>query len=376
MKIAILGTRGIPARYGGFETFAEQLSKRLADRGHQVTVYCRRPFTKPDDVEDPRIRRVILPTISSKFVDTVFHTFLSVIHVSFSDAEVVLICNVANSPLAWIPRVFGKPVVFNIDGLDRKRKKWNFLGRFYLLLSEMIAVVTPTRLVTDAYVIQDYYWRRYRKRSTMIAYGAEVPEGCNNLDGFNLSEKQYLLYVSRLEPENNPELVIRAYRKVDTHWPLVVVGGNPYNSLYVKKLKALADPRVVFTGPVYGRAYWRLQNNAGLYLCASEVGGTHPGLVEAMAAGNPVLYLDTPENRETVADCGIAFGRDVDGLSRKIFVTIQDSELRASLGSRARDRAMKDYRWEEITQKYEALFQEVLGHRVAQAVSSSASVSK
>ena len=105
MKISILGTRGIPARYGGFETLAEQLSARLAARGHEVTVYCRRPFTTPQDVLPPGVRRVILPTISRKHFDTPFHTFLSVVHVSFTDADVVLICNVANGPLAWIPRL-------------------------------------------------------------------------------------------------------------------------------------------------------------------------------------------------------------------------------------------------------------------------------
>lgn len=363
MKIAILGTRGIPARYGGFETFAEQLAKRLADCNHKVTVYCRRSFTTAGDSVDPRIRRVILPTISSKYFDTPFHTFLSVMHVVFSDVDLVLLCNVANSPLAWIPRVFGKPTVLNIDGLDRKRRKWNFLARFFLLLCEMIAVVTPTRLVTDALVIQEYYWRRYRKRSTMIAYGADVPEGCEDLVGFSLPEKRYILYVSRLEPENNPELVIRAYREVKTDWPLVVVGGNPYDGFYMEHLKSIADSRVLFTGPVYGKEYWRLQNNAGLYVCASEVGGTHPGLVEAMAAHNPILYLDAPENRETVGECGIAFRADARDLAAKTLAAIQDPELRSALGQRARDRAQTIYGWEEVTQKYENLFYETLGQK-------------
>ncbi len=137
MKIAILGTRGIPARYGGFETFAEHLSARLAARGHQITVYCRRPFTTAHDVIAPGVRRVILPTISRKHFDTAFHTLLSVIHVSFTSADVVLICNVANGPIAWIPRLFGKPTVLNVDGLDRKRKKWSLLGRSVLHFCEI-----------------------------------------------------------------------------------------------------------------------------------------------------------------------------------------------------------------------------------------------
>src|SRR5258708_6107543 len=149
MNIAIVGTRGIPARYGGFETLADQLSKRLVERGHTVTVYCRKSFTSPDDIFDRRIRRVILPSVPSMHFDTLFHTFLSIIHVLFGDAEVVLICNVANSPFAWMPRVAGNPTALNVDGLDRKRRKLNFLGHRFLHFSEFLSPPTPTRARPD-----------------------------------------------------------------------------------------------------------------------------------------------------------------------------------------------------------------------------------
>src|SRR5438445_10225356 len=204
MKIAIRGIRGIPARYGGFETLADQLSARLVERGHAVTVYCRKPFTTTVDVFDRRIRRIVLPTLSSKYFDTLFHTLVSVLHVIFTEAEVILICNVANSPFAWIPRLAGKPVALNVDGLDRKRRKWNFLGQWFLHLCEVMAAVTPTRLVTDACAIQAYYRKRYHKRSHMIAYGAEPPSGEGDVSRFGVQSRRYLLYVARLEPENNP----------------------------------------------------------------------------------------------------------------------------------------------------------------------------
>src|ERR1700674_2046894 len=170
MNIVIVGTRGIPARYGGVETLADQLSKRLVERGHAVTVYCRKPFTSPDDVFDQRIRRVILPSLSSMHFDTLLHSFLSTVHVLFGDAEVVLICNVANSPLAWMPRLVGKPTALNVDGLDRKRRKGIFLGQWFLHLCELLSTYSPTRLVTDAGTIRDYFWNRYHKTSEMIAY--------------------------------------------------------------------------------------------------------------------------------------------------------------------------------------------------------------
>jgi len=361
MKIAILGTRGIPARYGGFETFAEQLANRLVARGEKVTVYCRKPFTRPDDEVDPRIRRVILPTVSNKFLDTAFHTLLSVFHVLFTDADVVLLCNVANSPLAWIPRLAGKPTVLNVDGLDRKRRKWNFVARSFLHFCEFLSAITPTRIVTDAQLIQDYYWRSYRARSAMIAYGAEVPPDCEHLQGFDLPEMKYILYVSRLEPENNPELLLRAYQAVDTDWPLVIVGGNPYDSAFVERLKSLADRRVIFLGGIYGKQYWQLLRNAGLYIFACEVGGVHPALIEAMAARNAVLYLDTPENRETAGDAGMPFQHDVEDLAARMTALLRDARLREGLARGARERAEATYGWDETAHKYQVLFAELAG---------------
>jgi glycosyltransferase involved in cell wall biosynthesis len=364
MKIAILGTRGIPARYGGFETLAEQLSARLAALGHEVTVYCRRPFTKPDDVVAPGVRRVILPTISSKHFDTAFHTLLSLIHVCFTEADVVFICNVANGPLAWIPRIVGKPTALNVDGLDRKRKKWNLIGRSSLYLCELFSAFTPTRVVTDSRIMEEYYWRHYRRRSTFIAYGAEVPandgESMPATRPPDLPAKRFILYVSRLEPENNPELLLEAYRRVQTDWPLVIVGGNAYGAAYVEHLKSLADRRVIFLGSVYGNGYWQLLRDAGLYVFACEVGGVHPALIEAMAAQMPVLYLDTPENRETAGDGGMPFRADSADLASGISRLLADAKLRKELGRKARERASCVFGWEETTQKYEFLFSELI----------------
>ncbi|PYY11239.1 MAG: glycosyl transferase family 1 [Acidobacteria bacterium] len=360
MRIAILGIRGIPARYGGFETLADQLSRRLVERGHAVTVYCRRPFTTTEDVFDRRIHRVVLPTVSSKYFDTLSHTLLSVLNVIFTDAEVILICNVANSPFAWIPRLAGKPVALNVDGLDRKRRKWNFLGQCFLHFCEILSAYTPTRVVTDAREIQAYYWRRYCKRSEMIAYGAEPPGGSNHLGDCGLSSRRYILYVARLEPENNPELVIRAYRALRTDWPLVIVGGNTYEPSYVQQLKSLADRRVIFTGPIYGDRYWTLQQNAGLFVFAGEIGGIHPALVEAMAAGNAILYLDTPTNRETVVECGIPFQPEQGDLEIKLSQLIGAPKQIEDLREKARQVARETYGWDRIVDQYESLFSKML----------------
>jgi len=360
MKIAILGTRGIPARYGGFETLADELANRLAIRGHQVTVYCRRPFTRPDDQVRAGITRVILPTISRKHFDTLFHTTLSVFHVAFTNAEVVLICNVGNSPVAWVPRLAGKPVILHVDGLDRKRKKWNRFAQLFLLMCERLAIYTPTRIITDALAIRDYYQTRYGKDSTVIAYGAQVPADCVGMDGFKLPQSRYILYVSRLEPENNPELVLAAYDKLKTDWPLVIVGDSKYQPSYFERLKAKAGPAVQFLGPVYGTRYWMLQKNAGLFVSAVEVGGIHPTLVEALAAGNAIVYLDNKVNREAVGDCGVGFRPQPEALAAALQSVIEDPILRDDLKQRAFARASDVYSWDHVVDKYEQLFHDML----------------
>ena len=359
MKIAIVGTRGIPNRYGGFEQFAEKVSSAQADRGHQVTVYCRKPFTAPEDVYDQRVRRVILPSIHQKHLDTWSNGLISIAHAAFSDYDVVLLCNVANSPFAWFPRMFGMPVVLNVDGLDRQRGKWNALGQAALHVCEWLSVLTPTRVVTDAKPIQDYYWTRYRKESTLIGYGSDVPPGKQKIDGLNLQPGGYVLYVSRLEPENNPELVLAAWRTVRTDWPLVMVGDNRYSDAYLEGLRQLADGRVIFPGAIYGDGYWALQKNAGVFVFACEVGGVHPALIEAMAAENPVLYLDSPENNETAGDAAIRFNKSPDDLAEKLQGLLDDPPARQQWAARAAVRARQLYRWDEVAVQYEKLFEKV-----------------
>ena len=360
MKIAIVGTRGIPNRYGGFEQFAEKISSTLVDCGHEVTVYCRKPFTEPDDVYDRRVQRVILPTIHQKHLDTWSSGLLANLHVAFSKQDVVLLCNVANSPFAWMPRVMGKPVALNVDGLDRRRGKWNALGQAVLHLCEWISTFTPTRVVTDAESIHDYYLVRYRKDSTVIGYGSDVPAGELPLEGFDLQSGRYVLYVSRLEPENNPELVLEAWRRVKTDWPLVMVGDNRYDDEYSARLKRLAGDRVLFTGAIYGEGYWALQKHASIFIFACEVGGVHPALIEAMAAGNAVLYLGSPENDETAADAAIRYSKSPDDLAVKLQHLLDDPADRQQWAKRAADRASSLYRWDSVAAKYESLFAEML----------------
>ncbi len=250
MRIAIMGIRGVPASYSGFETFAEELGSRLAARGHSVTVYNRSTWIARRDPTYRGMRLVRLPTIRHKYFDTVAHTLLAALHAATRRTrfDAVLICNLANAPFALIPRLRGTPVALNVDGVERKRAKWNRLGKLYLLAAEWIATRTPNAVVTDAAVMERYYAERYGARSTMIPYGAPVgrdpaPE---TVRGLGLEPDRYVLYVARLEPENNAHVVIAAFAGVRTDLTLAIVGDAPYAKEYIARLKATTDPRVVF----------------------------------------------------------------------------------------------------------------------------------
>lgn len=362
MRIAILGTRGIPANYGGFETFAEKLSTRLVARGHEVTVYCRSHYVSPDKSEHEGVRLKVLPTIRHKYLDTIVHTLLSAINAALKRFDAVLICNAANSPLIPILTWTGTPVAVNVDGLERKRKKWNRLGQLYYRIGERSSVWFATEVVTDAQVIQDYYLSEYGADSTMITYGAEIERRYDpkTIEQFGIKPHEYILYVSRLEPENNASMVIEAFKKVQTDLRLVIVGDAPYADAYKKRLKDLAaeDPRIVFTGFVFGEGYKALQQNAYAYVHATEVGGTHPALIEAMGFGNCVLSLATPENLEVIGAAAIPYENAQD-LAEKLQKLVNNENLVEEFRNKAQEHVQKNYSWDSITDKYERLFAEL-----------------
>jgi glycosyltransferase involved in cell wall biosynthesis len=372
MKIAIVGTRGIPANYGGFETLAEELAVRLVERGHEVVVYGRKNNIRYREPAYRGVRLVLLPTIPHKYLDTVVHTFLSVCHLLFQDTEVVLICNAANSLFSYLPRLVGKKTAVNVDGIERQRRKWNVLGQGWYQMSEWLSTFLPNAIVTDARVIRNYYRQRYGRESFFIPYGAETKrvETREALDRLGLEPEGYFLYVSRLEPENNALLVVKAFERVATEKRLVMVGDAPYARDYIAQLKATADPRILFPGAIYGTGYRELLSHAFCYIQATEVGGTHPALIEAMGCGGCVLYLDTPENREVAGGAGIVYGKSPELLAEQIEAVLRDAALRQQCRTRCVQRIEERYRWEDVTDRYEQLFSHLLknsgAHRAEQ----------
>jgi len=352
MKLAIVGTRGIPAHYGGFETFAEELSTRLVERGHEVRVYGRQ---RQEQLSYKGVELCYLPTIRHKYLDTVAHTFLSTLHLLLRRRQAVLYCNAANAIFTWMPRLAGIPVVLNVDGLERKRKKWSAVGRWWYRMSEWLSTFCPNTVVSDAARIADYYRQRYGKETVFIPYGAETGavNTTETLTKLGLEPGRYLLYVSRMEPENNALMVRRAFEEVDTECKLALVGDAPYSRDYILQVRGTNDPRVVIPGAIYGKGYRELTSHCLAYIHATEVGGTHPALIEAMGRGAITLYLSNEENEEVAGGAGIAFSNDLADRIRQV-LSMPEAE-RSRWRARAVQRVTERYGWDRVTDAYERL---------------------
>ena len=355
LRIALLGARGIPSQYGGFETFSEELSVRLVERGHQVTVYCRERY--PQDFYRG-VRLVYLPTIRHKYFDTVAHSFLSTLHLLLHRSDVALYMNAANAIFTLLPRLVAIPVALNVDGIERERKKWNLLARAWYLIGEKLATLFPSVVVADAVTIQNYYLSEYKKLTTFIPYGADAELAATTLEleRLGLEKYRYFLYVSRLEPENHALQVRQAFEKVPTDLRLALVGDAPYATGYIQEVRNTQDPRVILPGAIYGQGYKELGTWCFAYIQATEVGGTHPALIEAMGRGALVIYRNVPENAEVCGDAGLPFDDDA-GLVAAIRKTLAMSETeRHEYRSRARQRVLERYCWDAVTTQYEQLF--------------------
>jgi glycosyltransferase involved in cell wall biosynthesis len=364
LRLALLGSRGIPASYGGYETLMEELATRLAARGCAVTVYCRAHSTPPGMTRYRGVDLAVLPTIATKHLDTPIHTLLSCLAARRLPYDAALVVNSANALFVPILQAAGVPVALHVDGIEKRRAKWGAWGRTVYALSERLACLLPDALVTDAEVIRRHYLERYGAESTPIAYGVapEPPATRATLDRLGLESRRFLLYVSRFEPENNPHRVAAAYRDVPGDTPLVMVGGAPYAGRFIESFTRGADRRILFPGAIYGAGYRELLSHAFAYVHATEVGGTHPALVEAMGYGNCVVVNDTPENREVAGEAGIYFQAAAPATLAAALARLLASPAEAAArGAAAAERAARLYSWDRVTDLYAALFARLAG---------------
>ena len=364
MKIAIIGIRGIPARYGGFETCAEETAIRFA-RNHEVTVYCRKHNADEHRSDYLGVNLIVKESIQTKQLDTLSHTFLSCLDVIRDpEIEIVHLYNVANAIYIPLLKACGKKVVVSVDGLEWKRLKWGPLARIFYRISEYIGAKTADAIIADSNVVKKYYEDKFRIRPVYIPYGAHIDEDTDEsvLPKYNLKPREYLLFVGRLVPEKGVHNLIAAYNKAKPGIPLVIIGDDDNHIEYIESLKESTRENIRFLGFVYGEDYQALNKFPYAYVTASQIEGTSPALVSAMSAGNCVLANGIQENRETCGDAGIYFQENnIDDLAAKITAIIDNRKLVEEFRQKAYHHARSNFDWEAVTDKYLNLFADLLG---------------
>ncbi|MGA3286526.1 MAG: DUF1972 domain-containing protein [Bacteroidota bacterium] len=365
MKIAIIGSKGYPLVYGGYETFVSELALRLVARGHEVTIYCHRSLfiVRPSTFED--IMLVYIPGIESKTLDQVTHSFLSTLHVIFTSNEIVFYVNSVNGPFGFITKLFKKRTVINVDGLEWLRPKWKGLGAKYSYIASMLATKYFDVIVADSERMAEIYKTEFKVRSVVIAYGANLSGSYKPalIQKYDLIPEEYYLVVGRLVPDNNVSLIVQEFLSSETQKKLVIVGDVPSKDRYAQSIKQMRNPRIIFTGYVTDASLLsELYTNAYAYIHGHGYGGTNPTLLMALASGCCILALDNVFNREVLDEdeYGLYFNKDPQNLSRLIDFIDHHPAAREVYRAKSQNRIVEKYTWEKITDQYEELFESLV----------------
>lgn len=372
MKIAILGIRGIPSSYSGLETIIGELAPCLVERGHKVTVYCRRSLFKDRPPMYKGVQLRYLPSIEHKMFSTFSHSLLAMLDAVWKDYDVVFAMNVANGPFGLFAKIFRKPCILNVDGMEWLRPKWNRLAKWYFRFSAKLAKRFWDVLVTDATEMRRLYQVEFGADSVYIAYGANIEySSCPEiLKQYGLEKYGYFLIASRLVPDNNADLIVEAFVKANTDKVLAIAGGADYKGNKIERaffdeLKSLANDKVKFLGHISDQEHIKeLHCNCYAYIHGHQYGGINPSLLKALAYGNCVLALNTPFNAEVLngTEFGVLFEKDVTDLVHKLKYITENSEVPEVYRKKARTRILDRFTWDKIADEYASLFEEVV-HR-------------
>lgn len=359
LKIAMIGTRGVPAAYGGFETAVEEIGKRLVAHGHEVTVYCR-------NIDGPRtkthlgMKLVYLPALRLKAAETLSHTAFSVLHAAVTTKhDMAFVFNAANAPFVPVLRARGIPTAVHVDGLEWMRGKWSGAGRGYYLGVEKLAVKWADALIADSQGIADYYTNKFGVDTELLTYGSPILRhaASDRLAELGLEPGTFHLVVARFEPENHVDMIVKGYSQSAAKYPLIVVGSAPYSAAYTGSIEAIAstDPRVHLLGGIWDQEQLdQLYAHALTYAHGHSVGGTNPSLLRAMGGGTPVLAFDVEFNREVLGEHGMYFDTP-DAFQERIDYAERHASQLPVLGQRLQQRAELTYNWDDVAQGYEAL---------------------
>jgi glycosyltransferase involved in cell wall biosynthesis len=369
LRVAFIGGRGVVSKYSGIETYYEEVGRRLADMGHEVTTYCRSYFT-PAVREHNGMRIVRLPTLQTKHMETLLHTFLSTIHVLCRSCDVVHYHALGPALFSFLPRLAGKKTVVTVQGLDWQRKKWGRVAAAMLRLGERAAVTLPNSTMVVSQTLRDYYQDRHRATTSYIPNGGVLREfraPARILD-LGLDPRGYILFLGRFSPEKGCDLLLEAYEKLNTDLKLVMAGASSYCAEYAQQLRAHASKQIILLDTLAGEALDELLTNAMIFVLPSALEGLSLALLDAMAAGLCVLGSDIPENREAIDDAGFTFrAGDAADLANRLQFLIANPALREAAGQAAKLRIREHYQWSRIAEEVERVYFKVMGWEGAEA---------
>lgn len=367
MVISIIGSRGYPYVYSGYETFVKELSERLIKKGYRVRVYCHKNLFKEKPKQVNGIELVYIPTIETKSLSQLIHSALSMLHACTTGSDIILAVNAANGPWGIISKIFKKPTLINVDGMEWLRPKWKGLGAKYFKFAAWLSTKLYDRIITDAEAMRQVYLDLFKKDSTVIAYGATPRYSLDPslINPFNLHPQEYYLIVGRLIPDNNSHLLLDGFLAADSNKKLVIVGDVPYTDAYAQQMKARASERVIFLGYITdANLLAELYHQCFAYLHGHAFGGTNPTLLKAMAYGCAILAIDTPFSREMLQNgiFGLLFQQTPEAVAQLMQRAEQNEALVNELRLHAREGITLKYQWDHVTEAYISVFKALKEH--------------
>jgi glycosyltransferase involved in cell wall biosynthesis len=361
-SVVIIGTRGYPSYYGGFETLVRQLSPYLADQGWDVTVYGRPGGTiLTDTCRDQRIECIITRGVELKSFSTLSYGLTSAMHAAKRRPDVALVMNVANG--YWLPllKVRETPTVVNVDGLEWERAKWGRAARAAFRTGALLTARFADNLVVDSREIGRRWSDGFNRQGVFIPYGGSVPKAAPLIEG--LSRRAYALMVARFVPENTVAEFFDAAEELSHHWDVVIVGSSGYGGPLDARAQQLAasNELIHWLGHVSDDAkLFALWQNAGVYFHGHSVGGTNPALVQAMACGAPTVARNTVYNREVLDDAGVYVEPDSRAIVSALERVLSDAALQDRLSTAAIARQQGEYTWEQVCNRYAETLEDAL----------------
>jgi glycosyltransferase involved in cell wall biosynthesis len=368
INISIIGTRGYPYVYSGYETFVKQLSERLVLKDCNVTVYCHKGLFEIRPKEIKGIKLVYVSTIETKILSQPIHSFLSIIHACFSNTDVILVVNSANGPFGLLTKLFRIPTAINVDGLEWLRPKWNGLGSIYFKWASKMATLFYDQIINDSDEMRKVYLNLFKRDSKVIAYGANIRKSKNPelITTWDIKQREYYLVIGRLIPDNNADLIIKGFLKSNSKKKLVIVGDVPYKDSYASDLKNMVDKRLIFTGYVKDQNILaELYHNCYVYVHGHEFGGTNPTMIKAMAYGCAILALDTVFNQEMLqkGKFGLFFKKEFLSITEMINYCEKENIIMDHLRQESVNGITKKYNWDYVAKEYLEVFKILVSQR-------------